>query len=257
MKVFLFLFSFLCFYECSEAPKSQDRPLQLLVVTDDRRFNREAFFELFDSYKDVNTTNIHHPEVLNVITTDSIQKFDAIVFYDMPEQVILTETQKQNFINFFNDGAPVIFLHHALLSYREWDEFPNIIGGRYFNKSPLITEQGDTLQSVYQHDVRYKVNIVDPKHPITLGMEDFEIQDEVYNNYYVKDDVTLLLTTEHALSGHQIGWINTFGKSQIVFLLNGHNETAYRNKNFRQLLHRAIHWVASNKANEFNTKLEP
>lgn len=256
MKVFLFLFSFLCFCRCSEVPKSQNKPLEILIVTDDRTFNREAFFELFNSYNDVNTTSMEHPKILSFIASDSIQKFDAIVFYDMPEQVILTKTQKQNFLKFFNEGAPALFLHHSLLSYREWDEFPKIIGGRYYNKYPLITEQGDTMQSVYQHDVHYNVNIEDPEHPITLGMEDFEIQDEVYKHYEVNKDVKVLLTTEHPLSGHQLGWINTYGNSQIVFLMNGHNESAYENQNYRKLLHNAIHWVASNRVYEFHHRLE-
>lgn len=34
---------------------------------------------------------------------------------------------------------------------------------------------------------------------------DFEIQDEVYKHYDVKDDVEVLLTTEHPLSGPQLG----------------------------------------------------
>ncbi len=247
MRLFLFIFSILYFSECSGGPKSLETQIEVLIVTDDRKFNRKAFFAVFDSFENIKTTKISHPKILDFIGTDSIRNFDAIVFYDMPEQVLLTEKQKQNFLEFFEEGAPAIFLHHSLLSYREWEEFTEIIGGRYYNKSPLITEQGDTLQSVYQHDVRYKVNIVDDEHPITLGMEDFEIMDEVYNDYYVKDDVEVLLTTNHPLSGHKLGWINTFGKSRIVYLINGHGETAYKNPNFPKLLYNAIHWTASQK----------
>lgn len=138
-----------------------------------------------------------------------------------------------------------------MLSYRQWVQFPDIIGGRYYNKSPFITQQGDTLQSVYQHDVRYRVNIVDAGHPITLGMEDFEILDEVYNHYHVKDDVEVLLTIDHPLSGHELGWINAFGNSQVVFLINGHGETAWENPDFRQLLHNSIQWVAAQKEQGF------
>jgi len=216
MRLFISIFSILYFSECSGGLKSLETQIEVLIVTDDRKFNREAFFGVFDSFENIKTTKISHPEILDFIVTDNIRSFDAIFFYDMPEQVLLTEKQKQDFLKFFKEGAPVIFLHHSLLSYREWEEFTEIVGGRYYNKSPLITEQGDTLQSVYKHDVRYKVNIVDDEHPITLGMEDFEILDEVYNHYYVKDDVEVLLTTNHPLSGHKLGWINTFGNSRIV-----------------------------------------
>ena len=248
MKRLIFIFIVLfCFGKLIGATRPLEKQLNVLVVTDNRKFNREAFFAMFDSFQDIRLAEISHPEILDFFGTDSIRSFDAIVFYDMPEQVILTDTQKQNFLKFFEEGAPAIFLHHSLLSYRQWEQFPEIIGGRYYNKSPLITDQGDTLQSVYQHDVRHKVSIVNAEHPITLGMDDFEILDEVYNHYYVKDDVEVLLTTDHHLSGRKLGWVNTFGNSRIVFLINGHNETAYENPNFRKLLYNAIQWTASQK----------
>jgi uncharacterized protein len=257
MKLLFFIFSvFFSFCKFTGGIRPHETQINVLLVTDDRKFNREAFFALFESFQNMHFTEISHPDILDFFGTDSIRSFDAIVFYDMPEQVILTDTQKQNFLKFFEEGAPAIFLHHSLLSYRQWEQFTEIIGGRYYNKSPLITKQGDTLQSVYQHDVRYKVNIVNAEHPITLGMEDFEILDEVYNHYFVKDDVEVLLTTDHHLSGHKLGWINTYGKSHIVFLSNGHGETAYENPNFRRLLYNAIHWAASQKVRDFPAKIE-
>jgi uncharacterized protein len=256
MKLFFFIIGVLCFCKSSGATKSLETKINVLIVTDDRKFNREAFFALFESFQNIHLTEISHPDILDLFGTDSIRSFDAIVFYDMPEQVILTDTQKQNILKFFEEGAPAVFLHHSMLSYRQWEQFTEIIGGRYYNKSPLITEQGDTLQSVYQHDVRHKVNIVNAEHPITLGMEDFEILDEVYNHYYVKDDVKVLLTTDHHLSGRKLGWVNTFGNSHIVYLINGHGETAYENPNFRRLLYNAIHWAASQKERDFPHKME-
>jgi len=237
------------FWQCNGRTKKMEKQLDVLVITDQRNFNREAFFAMFDSFEHVRWHEISHPEILDFFGSDSIRKFDALVFYDMPEEVTLTVEQKQNMLKLFEEGAPALFLHHSLLSYRHWDQFPDIIGGRYYNKTPLINENGDTLQSVYQHDVHYKVNIADRSHPITRGVDDFDILDEVYKNYFVKEDVEVILTTDHPLSGRELGWVNTFGNSRVVFLINGHNETAYENPNYRRLLHNAIQWVASNKKN--------
>lgn len=228
--------------------------LNILIVTDERKFDRVAFFSVFDSFENIRQTTISHPEILDFMATDSIRTFDAIIFYDMPEQVNPTDNQKQSILKFFEEGAPAIFLHHSLLSYRQWDQFPDIIGGRYYNKQALIKENGDTLQSTYQHDVHYKVNIVNAEHPITMGMKDFDIYDEVYKDYYVKDNVELILSTNHPLSGHALGWINNFGNSRVVFLLNGHGKSAYENKNFRLLLNNAIKWVADYKNKNFPAK---
>lgn len=223
------------------------KPLDVLIITDNRKFNREAFFAMFDSFNNIRRTEKKHPQAIDFIGSDSIKTYDAVVFYDMPENVVLTQKQKQNLIRFFESGAPIVFLHHSILSYREWDLFPEILGGRYYGKTPLITKNGDTIRSTYRHNVPHKITIADRKHPITKGVKDFEIMDEVYKNYFVKNDVQLLLTTDHPESGRELGWINKFGDSQIVFLMNGHDEHAYNNLNYRILVENAIHWVSENR----------
>jgi uncharacterized protein len=250
MRLIIVIFIATFFWQYNGWTKDMEKQLDVLVITDQRNFNREAFFAMFDRFESVNWSEISHPEILEFFGSDSIRKFDALVFYDMPEEVSLTEEQKQNMLKFFEEGAPAVFLHHSLLSYRQWDRFPEVIGGRYYNKTPLIKENGDTLKSAYQHDVLYRVNIADRAHPITQGLDDFDILDEVYNHYFVKEDVEVLLTTDHPLSGRELGWVNTFGTSRVVFLINGHNETAYENPNYQKLLQNAIEWVASNREME-------
>jgi uncharacterized protein len=232
------------FAKCT-SNKVVDQPLKVIVVTDERKFNREAFFAMFDSFENMSWIEMPRSRLIEMMGTDSLRQHDALVFYDMPEKVELTSEQKQRATQYFNEGAPVIFLHHAILSYRSWDEFVDIIGGRYYNNPPFVTNKGDSILSEYQHDVHFNVRISDPSHPITKDMADFEIFDETYNNFYVKDDVKVLLTSDHPSCNPIIGWINTFGKSQVVYLMNGHNETAYEDPNFRQLLENAIRWTAS------------
>lgn len=232
-----------CFGQAAE----KANPLRILVVTDDRKFNREAFFAMFDSFAGIRWEEMSQPRILGFLGTDSILHYDAVVFYDMPEAVSPTESQRQAMLRFFGSNAPVIFLHHALLSYSPWDGFQDIIGGRYYNKTPWVTEAGDTLRSVYQHDVQYNVRIANTRHPVTHGLKNFPITDETYRNFVVKKDVEILLTTNHPWSGPVIGWVNKFGNSNIVYLMNGHDEKAYENPHFRRLLLNAIHWVASNK----------
>lgn len=235
----------LFFFQSRGQSVEQEKQLEVLVVTDDRKFNREAFYSMLDNLENMKWKEISQSEVVNLFGTDGIRNYDALLFYDMPEQVVLTDDQKQNMLKFFQEGAPAVFLHHTLLSYREWDQFSDIIGGRYYNKTPLVTAAGDTIQSVYQHDVRYEIKIANQKHPVTHGVEDFEIFDETYKDYVVNNDVEVLLTTDHPSSGNVIGWINKYGNSQSVYLLNGHSETAYNNLNYRQLLNNALHFVAS------------
>jgi len=65
--------------------------LDVLIITDKRSFSQEAFFAIFDSFEDVRWTELSHPDILDFFGSDSIKKIDALVFYDMPEEVSPTE----------------------------------------------------------------------------------------------------------------------------------------------------------------------
>jgi hypothetical protein len=130
-----------------------------------------------------------------------------------------------------------VFLHHSLVSYQEWDEFENIIGGRYF----LSGLEQDS--STYRHDVDIPVRVIHKDHPVTKGIDDFMIHDEVYGNFKVLPGVQALLSTTHPESGKIIGWTNIYGNSRIVYLQLGHDHYAYENPNYRRLLKQAITWV--------------
>jgi hypothetical protein len=71
----------------------------------------------------------------------------------------------------------MVFLHHSLVSYQEWDEFINMIGGRYY----LQDYFKDTLKvSGFEHDLDMCVKVLDSDHSVTKDIRDFQIHDEGY-----------------------------------------------------------------------------
>ena len=129
-------------------------------------------------------------------------------------------------------------MHHALASYQQWGDYKTFIGGKYHE------EKNSPQSSTYQHDVEFQIHIEDPTHPITKGIEDFEIHDEVYGNTEVLPDVVPLLTTNHELSSRMIGWTLKKGNSKIVYIQPGHDHNAFSNPSYRQLVKQAIEYVA-------------
>jgi len=132
-------------------------------------------------------------------------------------------------------------LHHALVSYQHWPEFEKIIGGRYpeaDGKSGKVTEEVG-----YKHDEEIPVVVVAKDHPVTAGLQDYTIHDEIYWGYRVGSDVTPLLTTTHPKSGKPIAWYRTQGNSRIVYIQSGHDHKAWENPNYQRLVAQAIQWV--------------
>ena len=207
----------------------------ILIITGGHDFEQEAFFTVFKEMPNVEYKAIIQPDANQWYASSQIDQFDVLVFYDMVQKI--DDNQKQDLINLLKEGKGMVFLHHSLVSYQDWDEFEKIIGGRYVLKS--VNHDSST----YQHDVNIPVTISDKEHPITKGMDDFVIHDEVYGNFNVLPGVHPLLTTNHPESGEIIGWTNTYGKSRIVYIQLGHDHFAYENPNFSRLVKQSIDWV--------------
>ncbi|MDB6033900.1 MAG: ThuA protein, partial [Verrucomicrobiales bacterium] len=80
-------------------------------------------------------------------------------------------------------------------------------------------------------------------HPITAGSKDFKMHDEIYKRFRVRPGVTPLLTTDHPESGKPLMWARNQGKSRLVYLQLGHDQSAYNDPNYRTLVSRSIKWV--------------
>jgi type 1 glutamine amidotransferase len=222
----------------ADAPK-----LKVLVVTGGHGFQREPFFQVFKQNSEIIFAEAKHTENANVYDRGDLLSHDVVVLYDMPKTI--TDAQKEKFLALFKKGVGVVVLHHALVSYQHWPEYERIIGGRYpeeDGKSGAVTDQVG-----WQHDVDVPVVIVAKDHPITKGLKDFVIHDEIYWGFRVGSDVTPLLTTTHPKSGKPLMWTRTEGKSRLVYLQLGHGPSAFKDPNFRELVARSIRWVASSK----------
>ena len=220
---------------CTSCFPTKQKKEHLLIFTGGHPFERKAFFKIFDDMPNVEYREAAHPNANHLYASSLIDSIDVLVFYDMVQEI--NDTEKADFIALLNKGKGIVFLHHSLVNYQEWDEYENIIGGHYY----LSFKNRDS--STYKHDVDIPVKILDKKHPVTKGIEDFIIHDEVYGNFKVLPIVHPLLSTTHPESGEIIGWTNKYGKSRIVYIQLGHDRRAYENPNYRRLVKQAIDWV--------------
>lgn len=220
-----------------------DNSINILVITGGKKIEKESFLKIFEDIKELTFTEIEQPKANQMYSSPEIKNYDALVFYDFVQEI--NEVQKQAFLDLLNQGKSILFLHHSLVSYQDWDEFENIIGGRYYQS----TNKEDSLkfiQSTYRHDVDIPVQIVDKNHPITKGLEDFVIHDEIYGKYKILPNVSPIITTTHPESEKVIGWTNQYGKSKIVYIQLGHDHHSFDDKNYRLLIKQSIDWISNN-----------
>jgi len=257
--------------------------INLLVITRGHPFERDPFFEMIDSLG-FQWSHIEHPAAQNFFEADNIKKYNAILFYDMPglnfesnpneESFFVNPSEyfKKNFIDRLNDGIGCVFLHHSLAGWPLWDEYSEIVGGKFLYK-PGKVRGVESPDSGYRHFVDYKVMPVGD-HPITRGLEEFEIEDELYLAHVFEDSINPILKSNYsfkkdnfysasnALAGNLnsnenwnhddgsnlVGWTKNYKKSAITYLQFGDGVKSYKNENVRNLVRRSISWVIKETA---------
>jgi len=215
--------------------------LRVLLVTGGHPFETNQFFQVFADNPELTVTKVTQPRTSSTAyDRPDLLGYDCIVLYDMMQNI--ADTQKQRLLGVLDKGIGLVVMHHALVSYQAWPEFEKIVGGTY--PEPQDKKGGVTAALGYQHDTDMPIVIVARDHPITAGLKDFEINDEIYWGFRVAPDVTTLVTTTQPKSGKPIAWCHDVRRSRVVYIQLGHGPSAYGNPNYRKLVAQSIRWAA-------------
>jgi type 1 glutamine amidotransferase len=226
-----------------EHPSEAGKPgkIRVLVVTGGHEFEHDQFFKLFSDNPQISFHAVEHPNAHGFLKPESAEDYDVLVAYDMHQEI--TQDAKADLLSWLKAGKGFVVLHHAIASYQQWPEYCRIIGAHYYLQATNV-DGVEKARSTYKHGMHFTIHVVDPNHPVTKGVRDFEITDETYNLFDVATDAHTLLTTDEPESNKVIGWAKNYGPARVVYLQSGHDHTAYENPNYQQILKQAIHWAA-------------
>ena len=164
--------------------------------------------------------------------------YDVVVFYNyhLPtpggdEDALSSETRAA-LDGLAKSGAGILLLHHAILAYPEWQLWSDIAG---------IPERRAAGSDVQQ---RVRMGIAVSDHPITAGLEPWEIVDETYDMNDASEGCEVLLTTGHPRSMRTIAWTREHNGARVFCYQSGHDDLAFDNPSFRIVLSRGIQWLA-------------
>jgi uncharacterized protein len=226
---------------CTHLTFAQPKKIKVLIITGGHGFKHEPFYEVFNAIPSITYDTLVQPKANALIASKNVNNYDVLVFYDMVLDSI-SPAEKEGYTNLLKKGTSMIFLHHSLVSYQHWPEFIQIVGGQYHTRPVVVN--GDTLKASYDHDVNIPVKVENKKHPVTRGIPDFDIVDEVYGGVEILPQVKPLLSTTHPKSMRYLAWINHYGNSDVIYIQLGHGPSGYSNPNYRKLIQQAIEWSA-------------
>jgi len=260
---------------------------KILIITGGHPFESDSFFEVFDSFENVDWFHEKHPEAEKFLNPEKCHDIDAILFYDIPGVELRrnsvppvvcsdpTPEYKKNFEDLLESGQGLVFLHHAIAGWPTWERYADVIGGRFHYK-PGSLHGTEFPDSGYCFDATQEIEVVDADHPICSGVpESFSITDEAYLCPIFEESVTPILRSHfnfedssnfysaalamqgemnsneswtHPKGSSLVAWVRWEKSSPIAYIQLGDGPSAYMDSNFRKLLNNAIDWVSSEEA---------
>lgn len=163
----------------------------------------------------------------DILLADRIKEYDVVVDYTTGEK--LNQDQVGGLLGFVAGGGGFVGIHCAADSFKENHEYISMLGGRFITHPP--------------HQ-ELSITVVDHEHPITKGISDFKIQDELYMLEYDPAPLHILMECHFQDKVMPVAWVRPYGKGRVYYLSLGHGPEAHNNPAFQELLIRGINWAA-------------
>lgn len=191
----------------------------------------------------------------SILTTDTLKRYDAVVFYTTGE-LPMNADQQTAFLQFIRNGGGFVGIHSATDTFYDWPEYGELIGG-YFDNHPWREE--------------VSVRVEDRDHPATRHLAArFQINDEIYQfKKWSRDRVNVLMsldtqsvdTTKDSVHRNDndfaLAWSHSYGKGRVFYTALGHEETVWQDDRFQRLIVNGIVWAIGDVRNTTDTEWKP
>jgi type 1 glutamine amidotransferase len=271
-------------------------PVRVLFISSYHPFDRQNLFLMLDSFgHEISWCHIEHPAAERFFDPAIAEDFDVFLFYDafagrkqripgapafrgIDQYAVPSPKLQANLKQLLTNGDKAfVMLHHSLASWcHTWpagvngsNAYVEMMGGCADWGLEFENIRGkDYPASGYRQGTEQRITIVDKTHPITQGVDDFDIVDEAYLCPMFEDSVHPLLRSSfhptvekfddapsgaHCGPGHppgsnMTGWVKTAENTPVVYIQHGHDNNAWSHPHYRRLVLNAIRWGATAEA---------
>lgn len=137
----------------------------------------------------------------------------------------LTPAQEAGLFSFVESGKGLVGMHGT--AWWIGGRAVDLIGGHANWHPPGLT---------------FTVNIDNPNHPITNGIHDFEVEDEIYISAY-EPTLQVLASAQWHGRAHPMAWVKNFGQGRVFYTTLGHTADTFMRPTMQQLVTQGTRWV--------------
>lgn len=189
--------------------------------------------KVLEADKRISVRVVEDPHMLD---SRALHRYDAIILHFMNWEAPSPDwLARENIKRFVGGGKGLVVLHFACGAWQDWDEYVQLAGRIWDPK-------------LRPHDPRgkFKVEIVNPNHPITMGMQSFETDDELYTCLSGEPPIELLAIARSKVDGltYPIAFVHRYRLGRVFHCTLGHDVKALSTPQVGELLRRGVLWVA-------------
>jgi len=172
-----------------------------------------------------------------ILASSQLHEFDVCVFgtgftrqIRHPDNTIttqqdLTPEQEGGLFKFVSGGKGLVGIHGA--AWKAGAYAVDMIGG-HANWHP----PGGI----------FTVHIEDSTHPVTQGIQDFEVEDEIYMSAY-DPYLHILATTVWSHQDHPMAWAKLYGEGRVFYTSLGHGPGTFQRPAMQKLIKQGLIWA--------------
>jgi type 1 glutamine amidotransferase len=208
---------------------------------------RDQAFYLANLLENTGRFEVTIGEDAAILETPAMRKYDlVIVNADRRDpEFKLTRGQQEALFEFVRAGHGYVSIHGADNAAADWlPTWKEMLGGVF---SHFGLPDGKTRKG------SFTVKIRDTSSPVTRGLNDFPIEDELYYQLQLMPDVQPLATIEYQGTAWPVAWTRTFGKGRVFHTTMGHRDFGPNKKDplhdasLSRLVLQGIEWVAEGR----------
>ena len=175
-------------------------------------------------------TDLTITDDLSVLSEVSGSEVDVVLVYTTGRE--LDDGQERSLLKFVAAGGGFVGLHGATTGFKQNPRYQQMIGSTFI-RHPKFNDLAVTID--------------DAAHPITQGVADFTVPDELYVLEADLSRLHVLATSRLDDLAQPTAYTKAFGDGRVYYLALGHDARCLRLEPFRRLLGQGIAWVAAGK----------
>jgi type 1 glutamine amidotransferase len=162
------------------------------------------------------------------VLANSLDPYDAVLFYT--DVGTLTDAQEEGLLSYVRRGRGFCGLHTAAASFRDRTGYHGMLNAFFDGHSRYMD---------------FEVTIVDPDHPITRGLSDFAVTDELYYLLHESEKSHRLMQAYDPTKDEAqvMAFTHNYGEGRVFFFALGHDIAVLGNPSFQAVLRRGALWA--------------